>query len=131
VASFLNLSCACDSLAAARHVHLVCSGTNGAVTGEDVLLAGAIAEHCEQHYSAELVQDEAVIARQFWRSWFAGGERTDRDRLSLRLRETCGGRNLLRAGYQDDLDRCAEIDSLAVVPERVSVQPTRFRCPSC
>ncbi len=112
-------------------MHLVCAGTDGEITAEDVLLAGAIVSECETRYQAVVQDDESILARQLWRSWFSAESLSVRGlpecrQLSRRLRETRGGRNLLRAGYQQDLDRCAAIDSLRVVPELKARQPVSF-----
>ena len=125
-ASFLNISAVLDSLQRSEDVHLVCSGTNGEITAEDVLLAGAIVSQCEMRYQAVLQDDEAILARQFWQSWFSASGLPESQQLSGRLRETRGGRNLLRVGYEQDLDRCAAIDSIRVVPELRARQPMSF-----
>ncbi len=125
-ASFLNFSSVAESLRHANRVHFVCAGTDGQVTAEDVLLAGALVAHCETEFSATPADDPSILARQLWRSWFASGPLPGAGPLSRRLRETAGGRNLLRTGFPDDLDRCAAIDSAPVVPERVSDNPTTF-----
>lgn len=131
-ASFLNLSAVIDSLDGKVSVHLVCAGTEGDITAEDVLLAGAITRACETRYHAVLRDDDSILARQLWRSWFAGsgdsGDQRSPDRHDLcrRFGETRGGRNLLRVGYGQDLERCAAIDSIDIVPERTGRSPTIF-----
>jgi 2-phosphosulfolactate phosphatase len=131
-ASFLNLSAVVERLAEARTVHLVCAGTEGEVTAEDVLLAGAIIDQCQARYAAELRDDDSTLARQLWRSWFATPE-IPRDRpypnpqdLAERLRETRGGKNLVRLGFDQDLQRCAAIDAVSAVPQRNSRSPMAF-----
>src|SRR5207244_395253 len=49
VASFVNYSAVCEQLRLdARPVHIVCSGTEGEVSLEDTILAGAIVDYlCE------------------------------------------------------------------------------------
>ncbi len=130
-ASFLNISAVLDSLQRSEDVHLVCSGTDGEITAEDVLLAGAIVSQCEMRYHAVLQDDEAILARQLWQSWFSANRLSDgglpeSQQLGDRLRETRGGRNLLRVGYEQDLDRCAAIDSIRLVPELKARQPMSF-----
>ena len=126
-ASFLNFSAAAQWLRGADHVQLVCAGTNGQITGEDTLLAGGLADFCVQRFSALLANDEAILARQFWRSWFSIEPLPTVAALADRLRETQGGRNLQQVGYQDDLLRCAAIDSVPLVPQRVQDSPAVFR----
>lgn len=129
-ASFLNLSAVVDRLKNSGHVHLVCAGTEGHVTLEDVLLAGAILWQCQSKYGAELVDDDSVLAVQLWRSWFrdevSTGRMPDQVSLGLRFRESRGGRNLVRVGFDADLERCASIDTIGVVPQRISLAPATF-----
>ena len=130
VASFLNLSAVVDALGRGDRVHLVCAGTEGQVTLEDVLLAGAILWKCQSDFAAELADDASVLAEQLWRSWFpdavATGRMPDQVALGHRFRETQGGRNLLRVGFDRDLELCASIDSIQVVPERIASVPVTF-----
>lgn len=130
IASFLNLSAVVDAVTQFQRVHLVCAGTEGHVTLEDVLLAGAILWKCQSMSETMLVDDDSVLALQLWQAWFAvkssEGRLPEPDALSRRFRETRGGRNLLRLGYESDLQRCAAIDSIGVVPRRVKQSPATF-----
>lgn len=125
-ASFLNLSAALFEISKADRVHLVCAGTDGVVTAEDVLLAGAILSLCETRFGAVSLDDTSILARQMWRSWFPSADTPSARQLGARLRETRGGRNLIRVGYQSDLERCAEIDVVTAVPTRCSASPAAF-----
>lgn len=123
-ASFLNLSAVVESVKTAGHLHLVCAGTNGEVTAEDVLLAGAIIEACLSLAEVELT-DSSMIAHGLWHSLFGDAQPTS-EALSQKLRETQGGRNLFKAGYESDFAKCADIDSLSVVPTRCLKSPPTF-----
>jgi 2-phosphosulfolactate phosphatase len=48
IAGFVNFSAVCRELADEEHIDIVCAGTDGHVTREDTLLAGAIVEECRQ-----------------------------------------------------------------------------------
>jgi 2-phosphosulfolactate phosphatase len=125
-ASFLNFSAVIEALEGSRSVQLVCAGTNGEITAEDALLAGAILWKCESHYGAESLGDDSTLARELWRSWFPDSRIPDPVELTPRLRETRGGTNLVRLGYEKDLELCAAVDSVRVVPTRVSRLPMSF-----
>lgn len=125
--SFLNLSAVGDRLSGHQSVHLVCAGTDGELTIEDVLFAGALVSLCETRYNAQLADDASVLAKQVWSSWFPSPACVDPLRLIECLRETQGGKNLLHAGYADDLTRCARIDSVSSVPTRVARSPATFQ----
>lgn len=131
VGSFLNLAAVVDQLCEGELVHLACAGTDGHVTAEDVLLAGAIIDHCQIRFDAVTINDESTLALQLWRSWFPSLTPNDASPstadLALRLAETQGGRNLVRLGFGADLERCARVSRFDVVLERVSQHPTTFR----
>ncbi|WP_372716406.1 2-phosphosulfolactate phosphatase [Novipirellula sp.] len=129
--SFLNRQAVAESLDPNTSVALVCAGTDGFVTLEDVLFAGAIVSHFQsqfdQHQLPTLeLNDESQIASEMWLSWFAPamGEpsRTHAAALAARLSQSRGGKNLVRAGYEADLLRCAEMDSVSVVPRRIAIR---------
>jgi len=102
----------CQSLN--RDVHLVCAGTDGFLTGEDILFAGAIA--------SDLVNSPA-------RDWTSGSVQTQmavdyfqaRHQTPEKFREafyqSLGARNLVELGMQRDIDRAMEMDLFDVVPE--------------
>jgi 2-phosphosulfolactate phosphatase len=141
-ASFLNLPTVIEFLGGFKLVHLVCSGTDGQVTAEDVLLAGAIIDGCEIEYGATIGDDDSILARQLWASWLpmAGStpwsllRRSERqhvqsasEMLSRRLHQTLGGSNLVNLGFEQDLERCALIGGSPVIAERVQQSPTAFK----
>ncbi|MCL4126929.1 UNVERIFIED_CONTAM: hypothetical protein GTU68_023153 [Idotea baltica] len=125
-ASFLNLSAVVVKLRDAGSVHLVCAGTNGEITAEDVLLAGAIVDRLSSEVNLELVGDDAILARELWTAWMGEGWSDQNERLTQRLAESQGGRNLIGVGYEADLGRCAAIDLFDVVPERIATTPNTF-----
>jgi len=103
-------------------VHLVCAGTDGAVSAEDVLGAGAILEAAIAASSARavVVEDDhaldhaAVAALAAFRQVAAHDDPAAA--LVAAFRRSPGGLNLLALGMGADLDACARIDTLAVVP---------------
>lgn len=109
-AAFVNLSAVCQSLAARESVHIVCAGTRGEISAEDVLLAGALAD---QLAGCKMANDQATLARDAWRAATDGDEAQD---LVAQLKASRGGRNLIREGLSDDIDIAAQIDLLNVVP---------------
>ncbi len=129
-ASFLNLQAAVDCIAGASEVHLVCAGTRGAVTAEDTLLAGAIIQTVQASASIECVGDEPLLARQLWRASFGSKIDIDPEELATQLANSQGGRNLIAAGYQNDLKLCAQINAANVVPERIATAPSTFGLPA-
>ena len=116
VAAFVNLASVVDWLAGRSAVQVICAGTEGRVSAEDALLAGALVDRCEQRYGAEPDSDEAILVRDAWRLHCgAGATAPVPKRLAQLLADSLGGRNLLRKGYGDDLLRCAAVDSVDLV----------------
>ncbi|MDB5392194.1 MAG: comB [Planctomycetaceae bacterium] len=89
-----------------RPVHLVCAGTDGYVTTEDVLFAGSLADAVYQAQGgSDAADDETQLAIALWRatgSTFA--------QIRQALRNSRGGRNLIELGFDADIDRSAECD---------------------
>ena len=96
-------------------VHLVCAGTDGEVTAEDVLAAGGILDAAAKHPAANAdVLDEPA------RRALADFRRLDTADLPAALvmafSAAPGGSNLIDLGMQSDLPTCARIDELPTVP---------------
>jgi 2-phosphosulfolactate phosphatase len=95
-------------------VHLVCAGTDGAVSAEDVLAAGAILDAASAAGPDDVLDPAALEARAFFRRVAAGGDA--QAALVAKFRRSPGGVNLVDLGMQADLPACAAIDSLPLVP---------------
>lgn len=98
-----------------RPVHLVCAGTDGEITGEDVLFAGRVAallldQGCEITRAADL--DIATELAVNWAKQQTAEGAETRD-LLLRSR---GASSLRKLGYLQDIERCATTDLFDVVP---------------
>jgi 2-phosphosulfolactate phosphatase len=125
-ASFLNLSAVARRLQSVRSAHLVCAGTNGQVTAEDVLLAGAIVDRLSGQPGVDLVGDETILARELWSAWMGQVSGRPNEHLAERLTQSQGGRNLSVLGYHADLRFCADVDRYNVIPERICKAPATF-----
>jgi 2-phosphosulfolactate phosphatase len=116
-ASFNNLSAVVDALERESEITVLCAGTDGQVTDEDLLLAGAIVHRLR----GEGLEASASDAVQLWEAHLASEQP-----LSLRLSETLGGKNLVAAGYYDDIALCAQIDTTTALPRVTATNPIRF-----
>lgn len=137
-ASFLNLPKVVDFLRGARTVHVVCAGTDGRITAEDVLLAGAIIDACRVEYQAAIQDDDSQLAMSLWLSSFSVQDGTPwtiyqqghgawlSDSLANRFSQTLGGTNLTKLGLGEDLSRCAQIGTKSAIAVRVRRNPTVF-----
>jgi 2-phosphosulfolactate phosphatase len=120
----VNFSALCRELADVPQIALLCAGTDGHVTREDTLLAGAIADDLCRSKKCQL-NDQAEIAADAWQT--AVRIMTDRP-LGMMLRESRGGRNLIETGQENDIDLAAQIDKFDIVPE-LDLATWRIRLP--
>lgn len=97
-------------------IHLVCAGTDGEPTEEDLLAAGAILEAAGT--LAPLAMDAtAAGALEGWRA--ATGAAADPvQAVAEALGRSQGGRNLVAIGMGADIPLAAAVDTLDVVPRR-------------
>jgi 2-phosphosulfolactate phosphatase len=130
VGALLNLSAVALSIKDEARVDILCAGTNGVQTREDILAAGAFIDRLARQPKTPLVLNEAAkAARREWDTVIAAAQAASRpvnDQLALELRGTPGGRNLVNIGLEQDLVDCAQVDSLNVVPE-LDVRAWRIR----
>jgi 2-phosphosulfolactate phosphatase len=121
VGGFVNLSAVVERLSGERPIHLLCAGTRGRITREDVLCAGAISELLLDTVADEtLINDQTRIAVDCWRAGVPHGARPPKalaGELSLALHDTQGGRNLVAIGLEHDIDSAAEVDRFDIVPQ--------------
>lgn len=98
-------------------IHLVCAGTDGAVTEEDLLGAGAILDAAGRRDGCGADDCDATGRRAlaFFRSIVATGP-TAANAIGRAFASSIGGRNLIDLGMDADLHVSAAIDSLPVVP---------------
>jgi len=109
VAAFVNYSAVCEQLRhEARPVHIVCAGTDGNVTLEDTLLAGALVDFLYDQGTVRL-DDGARLA---WDCFDTHG-----CCLQGALELSHGGRNLKGLGFEEDIEAAAKVDEFALVPE--------------
>lgn len=126
LAAFVNFSAVCREVAGEESIAIVCAGTDGQVTREDALLAGAIVDDLVRDRAAALpdreayasrspvLNDQAEIAADAWRT--AVRLLIDRP-LGMTLRDSRGGRNLIEIGHENDIDLAAQLDRFDIVPE--------------
>ena len=117
VGSFVNLSAVCEAVAHdERPVHILCSGTRDDVSLDDCLPAGAMIEKLLAVGRNLVPCDAGRLCLATWKS-VAGNHEAIRNAM----RESRGGRNLVRMGFGADVDLCSAMDTVPVVPEYDSV----------
>lgn len=132
IGAFVNLSAICRELADAQRIAIVCAGTDGHVTREDTLFAGAVASELARELVGQdlscraqqttagqvlpyVLNDQAEIAADAWRA--CTRDLTGANPLGATLRASRGGRNLIEIGHENDIDLAAQIDKFDRVPE--------------
>ena len=109
LAAFVNFSAVCEQLRQdLRSVHIICAGTEGEVTLEDTILAGALVDFlCDTN---EVHLNDA--ARLAWDCF-----ETQHHVLQESLEISKGGTNLRSLGYDEDIRAAAQVDQFVLVPE--------------
>ncbi|MEE3371118.1 MAG: 2-phosphosulfolactate phosphatase [Planctomycetota bacterium] len=111
VGAFANQSAVVEFLATQPHVDLVCAGTHGEVTREDVLFAGAVVARLSR--STTTMNDASRLASDAW----CNLESAPPEMLTKALRDSQGGRNLVKIGHAADIAYAAQVDTTSLIPE--------------
>jgi 2-phosphosulfolactate phosphatase len=121
IGALVNLSAVCARLQSAPAsgnvpVDVVCAGTDGQITREDVLFAGAVADRLA---AAQFeLDDSAEVARDAWRSVSGGTNGGELQRqLITAMSASRGGRNLIEIGMAGDIRLAGRVDQFAIVPQ--------------
>lgn len=101
-------------------IHLLCAGTNGRITREDVLFAGWLAARLYARDQSWEYNDDLLLALGAAKSYAAVNSTvqpgTDDQSLARALRLTQGGRNLAKLGLAGDVIVAARLDEVEGVP---------------
>lgn len=133
-AAFVNSVAVLEKISNRDRIHIICAGTDGHYTEEDMLLAGLLVSRLQ--HSAGIgerpyeMNVEAVTVQMLWEETFPpemafGVVKPDPKLLAKELRKSRGGKNLLEIGRVDDILAAAMIDSVPVVPK---LDPVNMRC---
>ena len=120
IGSMVNLTAVAQQVISDPDLVVLCSGTDGLITSEDVIFAGAflqrVTELREQSgLPVGKFTDPAMIAINHWQTvqgLVEGGAA-----LSDFFKNARGGINLVKIGHSADIEFAANIDSLPIVSE--------------
>ena len=137
IAAFVNRKATLDALAAdGRPIHIVCSGTDGLISLEDTMLAGALAQELDirawdraagaagepvlsttavQAPETTLANDSAEIAASLWRETEALVD--EGYSLADALGEGRGGKRVRELGQASDIELAARVDRFPFAAE--------------
>ncbi len=112
LASYLNAQAVVERLLRDDfdRISIVCAGTLGQYTEEDLLLAGLLTDRLTLRNADFRLNVQAEVVREQWR------ERRSTSLVEL-LKESRGGLNLAKVKLTKDIYDAAKLDSLDVVPE--------------
>ncbi len=124
IGSFVNLQAVVNVLAAdSRPIHLVCAGTQGKITLEDVLCAGGICHRLQvwsdEHGGDDFDCDDDQTQLALDDYWFRAAAPDDNDSAPIleAISMSRGGRNCQRLGFEDQIARAATYDLFDIAPE--------------
>ena len=115
VGAFVNIGNVIDAVGQHDDIHLLCAGTDGAITREDVLAAGAMAEIVMLRHLSLTFNDQAQIAVDAWQAVTQGVH--DAATVARCLKASAGGRNLQAINADGDIRLAAAINMVPVVPQ--------------
>jgi 2-phosphosulfolactate phosphatase len=115
VGAIINRAAVCQAIAKDQRIDLVCAGTNGDVSLDDALGAGALVDRLSLTRSDWQLNDAAEMCHSLWQNEV--GETKDSGRIANVLSKSIGGRNLIKIGMKADLPRASELDRFECVPE--------------
>lgn len=134
IGAFVNAAAVVERLLNEEAIHLLCAGTGGQISQDDVLLAGMLVERLQRAGGmAYELNAQAITARESWMHSFAlpkalGAEPLEPEVLAKELRKSLGGKHLVALDLEDDILAAAAIDRFGVVPE---LEPATMRiCPA-
>jgi 2-phosphosulfolactate phosphatase len=123
LAAFVNVSAVVQKLLGLEEVHILCAGTDGEFSEDDIMLAGLIVERLQKLGGMVYgLNAQATTAREYWLGRFAlpqtlGAEPIEPERLESELRKSRAAQNLIELGYDEDILAAARIDQFKGVPE--------------
>ena len=128
--AFVNVAALSERLQGRPAIHVLCSGTDGQYSDDDILLAGMLVDRLQRRDGlGYMLNAQAITAQEMWLHKFdlpraLGAETLEPERLAKALGNTLGGRNLVALGLDEDILAAAQIDRFTIVPE---LDPVTFR----
>ena len=108
-AALLNRAAIVDRLAAAEgDARLLCAGSGGTLSFEDVLCAGAIVDALLRHHKQLEISDAARVAATVYSA--------NAKRVTTAIASGTHARTLIEKGFAADVAACAKIDVSGCVP---------------
>jgi len=123
VGGFVNASAVVRQLLGEPRVHLLCAGSGGETSRDDVLCAGLLVDRLKRRRGTDLrLNAQAAAAWETWVSSFplpaaVGAQRLVPERLAEELRKSLAGQKLVSLHLDQDILAGAQLDRFSIVPE--------------
>ena len=120
---FVNAAASVGALSRFDRISIVCAGTDGLPTEEDILLAGCLAERLQRRSGYDYrLNVQAATAQELWNRSFSlkrilGNEKIPAKVLARILRTSRGGLNLVQLGLDEDILTASQLDAIEFVPQ--------------
>ena len=134
VGGFVNASAVVRQLLGEPQVHLLCAGSGGEISRDDVLCAGLLVDRLQRRGGPNYrLNAQAAVARESWVSSFpvpvaVGAEPLVPERLAEELRKSLAGQKLVSIHLEQDILAAAQLDRFSIVPE-LDPHSMRIRVP--
>ncbi len=134
VGGFVNAAAVVGRLLGEPQVHLLCAGSGGEVSRDDLLCAGLLVDRLERgEVAGHRLNAQAAAARDDWASLFpraavVGPEPLPPERLAEVLRKSLAGQKLVALDLDEDILAAAQLDRFPIVPE-LDPHSMRIRLP--
>jgi 2-phosphosulfolactate phosphatase len=120
--AFVNASAVVQKLLGQEQVYLLCAGTDGQPTDEDILFAGMTVEKLQRKGGVQYnLNDQAIAAQDLWLHTLeitktSAAEPPKPEALANILQKSLGGKNLVELGLERDILVASHIDRFEFVP---------------
>ena len=116
-AGFLNAGAIVEHVSNCESLNILCAGTNGQFTEEDLYLAGLLVDRIQRATQNRFqLNAQAIAAQATWHQLFEKTPVTQKN-LAPHLYRSRGGQNLQKIGLLSDVDIAANLDTIPLVVE--------------
>ncbi len=125
LACLANAAAVVETLSRFDRISIVCAGTDGEPTEEDLFAAGCLTERLQRHSGyAFRLNVQATTAMELWSRSFSlarvvGEEKIPVEALAQVLRRSRGGSNLMELDLGADILTASRLDSIDLVPRLI------------
>jgi 2-phosphosulfolactate phosphatase len=123
IGAFVNASAVIQKLLGNDEIHLLCAGTDGQLSEDDILLAGMTVDRLQRRRGGMYeLNVQAIASQDLWWHTLDINQSSATDPLkpellAKTLRQSLGGKNLVELGLDCDILCASQIDRFQIVPQ--------------